>query len=84
MAGNKLQSISYSFRKKSYETAKFFKIHKVSLDTNMKQNIQTSKTFFEEIVNHVSLLLKKKKKKKARKVRTCWYRGLSSDLLIPY
>ena len=31
---------------KNHESTKFFKIHKISLDTNMKQNIQTSNTFF--------------------------------------
>ena len=40
------------------------KIHKTSFDTNVKQNIETSHTHFEEIVNQILLLLKKIFKKK--------------------
>ena len=33
---------------KSRETAEYFKIHKMSVDTDIKQNIQTSNTNFRE------------------------------------
>ena len=60
------------------ETAKFFKIHKINLGTNMKQNTQTSNTNFRRNSRFDTTLLKKK----AYKARICSYRGLSSHLLI--
>ena len=43
---------------KSHETAKFFKIHNISLDTNMKQNIKhQTKLLKKNPANHISPLL---------------------------
>ena len=64
---------------KGNETAKFFRIHKINLGTNIKQNTQTSNTNFRRNSRFDTTLLKKKK---AYKARICSYRGLSSDLLI--
>ena len=65
-----------------HQTANFFKFHKTSLDTNIKQNIQTSNTIFRRnSPSNITLVLKKTNKHKAR---TCCHRGLSSDLSIPF
>ena len=52
---------------KSHQTGKFFKIHKISLDINIKHNIRNihvhrhQTQIYEEIVNQISPLLKQNK-----------------------
>ena len=38
---------------KSHETTKFFQMHKISLDTNIKQNIQHQTHIFEPVVDQL-------------------------------
>ena len=68
---------------KSHETAKLFKIHKISVHTNIKENVQTPNTNFWRNSRSDITLIKNDNNNKARKAGICWYCGLSSDLSIP-
>ena len=65
-------------RHKSHQTAKFFKIHKINLDANIKRNIQTLNTNCRRNSRSDITLIQK-----AHKARTCLYHGPSSDLSKP-
>ena len=60
---------------KSHQTHNSSKIHNISLDLNINQNIQIWKTNVRRNNRSVPPLFKK-----ARKARTCLYHGFSSDL----